>query len=289
MIHKTAIIQDGVVLGKEVGVGPYAVLEKGIRIGDNVRIGPYVHIKGNTEIGENNTIGTGAIIGEVPQILGAKENAGKLSIGSNNVIREYVTIHTSSSPDKITSIGDNNFLMMFSHIAHDCHLQNNIVICNGTLLAGHIDIEDNAFISANVGIHQFVRIGRLAMISGLSRINQDVPPFMMVVGDSKVCGLNLVGLKRAKFSREQINDIKKAFNILYRKKLNLKSSLSQLEEIDSAVIKEIVRFIYASKRGICGPRRSSFLEKIFLDYPYFIRTKIPIDIQFLKVRKEREG
>jgi len=165
--------------------------------------------------------------------------------------------------------------MACSHVAHDCKIANNVVICNGTLVAGHIEIGDNAFISGNVVIHQFVKIGRLAMIGGLSRVNQDVLPFMMVVGDSRVWGPNLVGLKRANFSREEINQIRKAYKILYRKERSLKNALEELEKLDSPVVKEMIVSILSSQRGICGPKRSALWEKLFLDYPYFARSKIP--------------
>lgn len=270
MIHPKAVIEQGSILGKDVCVGAYAVIEKGVKLADNVRVNPFAHVKGNTEVGENTFIGTGALVGEMPQILGMKENIGRLVIGKNNVFREYVTIHTSSAADKVTRIGDNNYLMGFSHIAHDCHLESNIVVCNGTLLAGHIEVADKAFISGNVAIHQFVRIGKLAMVGGLSRVNQDVPPFMMVLGNSRIFGLNLVGIKRADFSARESKDIRTAFNILYRKKSVLNNALKEIEQIDSDKVREIVSFIRCSKRGICGIKTNGFMEKIFLDYPYFL-------------------
>lgn len=274
MVHPKAVIDSSVVIDPSVEIGPYAVIEKGVIIAKNVCIGPYVHIKGNTSIGEGTAIATGAVIGEKPQSIGIKENAGKVIIGRNNVIREYVTIHNPGIAGKTTLLGDNNFLMAFSHIAHDCQLENNIVICNGALIAGHVHIQSNAFISGNVAVHQFVRIGRLAMVGGLSRVNQDVPPFMMVLGDSRVWGINAVGVKRAKFSLDDINQIKKAFSILYRKDLPLKKVAEQLKMLPSEKVREIGAFIDGSQRGICGPKRSSFWEKLFLDYPYFLGTTI---------------
>ena len=275
MIHPKAVIEKNVVLGDDVSIGPYVYLESGVRLGKGVKVSAFAHLKANTYVGENTFIGSGSVIGEVPQILDTKDAKGKVYIGKGNVIREYVTINCSSSPDKATSLGDNNFLMACSHVAHDCKIANNVVICNGTLVAGHIEIGDSAFISGNVVIHQFVKIGRLAMIGGLSRVNQDVLPFMMVVGDSRVWGLNLVGLKRANFSREEINQIRKAYKILYRKEMSLKSALEELEKLDSPVVKEMIVSILSSQRGICGPKRSALWEKLFLDYPYFARSKIP--------------
>jgi UDP-N-acetylglucosamine acyltransferase len=281
-IHPTAIIEKGAILEGEVEIEPYVIIEKDVRIGKKVRIGPFSHIKGNTEIRDNTFIGTGAVIGEVPQILRFKRNVGKVYIGKNNIIREYVTIHTSSAPDKITYIGDNNYLMGFAHIAHDCVLENDIIICNGSLLAGHVKVGSNAFISGNVVVHQFTRIGKLSMIAGLARVNQDVPPFMMVVGDSKVWGINLVGIKRAGLGADSLKDIKKAFNIIYRSRLPIKNAVEKLKNINSSEVKEIVEFILSSKRGICGPKRSTLKERIFLDYPYFLRNKIVTYDLFLK-------
>jgi len=281
-IHPTAIIEKGAVLEEGVCVGAYAVIEKRVHLEKNVKIGPRAYIKGDTHIGPNTFIGNGAVIGEAPQVLGIKDEAGKLRIGKDNIIREYVTVHTSMTEDCATVIGDNNFFMGFSHLAHDCQVGNNVIICNGALIAGHTHIQDRAFISGYVVVHQFARIGRLAMISGLARVNQDVPPFMLVVGDSRVWGINTVGLKRAGFSIGQLNNIKKAFSIIYRKNLGLKSALNELEQIESPEVKEITVFILSSKRGICGPKRSSFFEKIFLDYPYLIRTKIPSSKIFKK-------
>lgn len=285
MIHPQAIIEKAVILGQNVKIGPYAVLEKGVILGNNVVVSPFVHLKGNTYIGEDTFIGTGAVIGEGPQMLGVKESIGKVQIGRNNIIREYVTINSASSADKATILGDDNFLMAFSHIAHDCKIGNKVVICNGVLFAGFGEVQDGAFISGYVIIHQFVRIGRLTIISGLARINQDVPPFMMVVGDSRVWGLNLVGLRRAGFNRNDIKQIRKAHNFIYRKGLPLKKALAELEKIESDKVKEMIIFILSSMRGICGPQKGSFFERLFLDYPYFLRSKIPTNDLFLKSKQ----
>ena len=285
MIHPTALIDKEVIADRDIEVGAYAVLGKGVHLGKGVKISPFVHLEGDIFIDDNTFVGTGAVIGGAAQILGLKENTGRVRIGKNNIIREYVTINASSTPEKTTYIGNNNFLMAFSHIAHDCQLGNSIVVCNGALIAGHVQIQDNAFISGNVVLHQFVRIGRLAMIGGLSRVNQDVP-FMMLVGDSRIWGLNLVGLKRKGFSIKEISAVKEAFNILYRKSLSPKNALQELEQIGSQEAKEIKDFILYSKRGICGPNKSSLLEKIFLDYPYFLRNKIPTYDLFLRKRVE---
>ena len=286
LIDPKAIIENGALLDEDVSIGPYSVVEKSVKLGKGVKVSAFVHIKGDTCIGDNTFIGTGSVIGEGPQMLGVHKAEGKVRIGKNNIIREYVTINAPETKDSTTSLGDENFLMAFSHLAHDCKLANNIVICNGALVAGHVEIGERAFISGNVVVHQFVRIGRLAMIGGLSRLNQDVPPFMMVVGDSRVWGLNLVGLRRVKFSRDDLSQIKKAYNLLYRNKLPIKKALAELEKIDSEKVKEIIVFILSSKRGICGPKRNTLWEKLFLDYPYLLRTKIPTWREFLNSRQK---
>jgi UDP-N-acetylglucosamine acyltransferase len=284
-IDKTAIVDKNACIEADVTIGPYALVEKDVHLAKGVSIGPHAHIKGKTYLGESTSVGTGAVLGEVPQMLGIRQTEGKLYIGKNNIIREYVTIHTATKANCSTTIGNNNFLMGFSHIAHDCRLADNIVVCNGSLLAGCVEVGEGAFISGCVVVHQFVRIGKLAMIGGLSRVNQDVVPFMMVVGDSRVWGINLVGLRRASFARDEIKKIRKAYRLLYRKGLPLKEALSQLEPIDSKNVKEIFLFVLSSKRGISGPKKSSLWDKLFLDYPYFVRSKILTYDRFLKIRK----
>jgi len=270
----TAIINPEAEIAENVVIGAYCVIEGHVKIRKNTKISPYVHIKGNTTIGEGNLIHSGCIIGEKPQMLGLKEDIGKLVIGNNNTLREYVTIHTSTEEDGSTSIGNNNYLMVFSHIAHDCNLKNNITISNGSLLAGHVEIEDGVTLSGNASVHQFVKIGRLAIIGGLSRVTQDIPPFMMCMGNSKIWGINTVGLKRAGITSEEIRQIKKAYRILYRERLPVKKSIEKLEKINSTKIQEIVTFIKKSKRGIAGANRSTVFERIFLNYPFLIRQEI---------------
>jgi len=287
MIHSKSIVDKLATVEEGVDIGAYAIIENGVHLAKGVKVLPFAHIKGNTYIGENTFIGTGAVIGEVPQIAGFKDPAGKVYIGKNNIIREYVTIHSSMSEDKVTSLGNDNFLMAFSHIGHDCKISNNVVICNGALIGGHVEIGEKAFISANVGVHQFVRIGRLSIVGALSRANQDVLPFMMVLGNSKVWGLNLIGLKRASFSREDISAIRKAYNIIYRKKLSKKNIMSELEKIESDRVKETIVFMLSSKRGICSHKKSTFWEKLFLDYPYFLCTDISTKRSFSKVDREK--
>ena len=273
-IDKTAIVDRNAAIGENVKIGPYSIVEENVEIGANTKILPFCHIKGSTKIGKNNIIHTGSIIGEKPQMLGLKRELGHLSIGDNNIIREYVTINTSTEENNRTELGNNNYLMGFSHIAHDCRLGNNITISNGSLLAGHVEIEDSATISANTAIHQFVRIGRLAMIGGLSRVTKDVPPFMMLIGNSKIFGINTIGLKRAGFSTEEINEVKRIFTTIYRKKLPLNKILDELKKSNTVRTEEVIKFIESSKRGISGGKTSNLVEKLFLEYPLFAKQRV---------------
>ncbi|MBD3246877.1 MAG: acyl-ACP--UDP-N-acetylglucosamine O-acyltransferase [Candidatus Omnitrophica bacterium] len=281
-IHPTAVIEEGARLGSGVSVGPYAVIEAGVRLDDDVSIGPHAHVKGRTRVGAGTTIGTGAQLGERPQMRKNEPVPGNLEIGRGNVIREYVTIHVSTSPETATRIGDDNFLMGFSHVAHDCQLGDSITMCNGTLVAGHAQIESRAFLSGNVTVHQFVRIGQLAMIGGLARVNQDVPPYMMIVGDSRVWGLNVVGLRRAGVSREEMKLLKKAHAVLYRRGLSPRHAREELRKMDSPLIHSLSRFLDESRRGVCGPRKGTLWETLFLEYPYFVRTAVPAYRHFLR-------
>jgi UDP-N-acetylglucosamine acyltransferase len=283
-IHPTAIISPKAEIDENVEIGPYCVIEEGVKIENGTKLGPYVHVKGRTIIGRDNIIHTGCVIGERAQMFGLREDKGKLEIGNGNIIREYVTIHASTDEANGTKIGDNNYLMGFAHIAHDCKIGNQVIICNGTLLAGHVEVGDKAFISGNVVIHQFVRIGRLAMIAGLARVNQDVPPFMLLVGNSRIWGINLVGLKRAGFDGERIRKVKEIYEILYREGLPLNKALEKLQKINSDLSKEVLNFIRNSKRGISGPHRSKLLEKIFLDYPLLLRQNIKTYKLLRKIR-----
>jgi len=285
MIHPTAIISQKAVLKEDVEIGPYSVVDEGVTLQRDVKIGPFCHIKGATEIGENTSIYTGAVIGQPPQMSGSDFRDGKLYIGKNNIIREYVTIHTATSCDKKTHIGDSNYLMAFSHVAHDCHMSDHVVLCNGSLLAGHCHVGERAFISGNVVIHQFVRIGKLAMVGGLARVNQDVPPFLMVIGNSRIWGLNLVGLKRAGFASSDIKCVRGAFGSLYKKGLSLKSSLAEMAKTDSPYVRQMYDFITQSTRGICGYKTQSVFERIFLEYPSLIRARIATYQQFSQVKR----
>lgn len=253
LIHPTAIISPEAQLDTSVEVGPFSIIEGPVQIGANTRILSNVHISGNTRIGENNEIHMGAILGHIPQHKSYKNAESGLTIGNGNVIREYVSIHRAYHPGENTVIGDDNFLMGYSHIAHDCQVGNRIVLANGALLAGHAHVSDGANISGNVAVHQFVRIGALAMIGGLARVAKDVPPFMLVEGNSTVRGINAVGLRRAGFSLEERNKVKSAYKVLYRQGLNVPQAMEILQRhyADCRPVADLIDFIKKSVRGIC--------------------------------------
>ncbi len=251
-IHPTAIIDPRADLDEDVEVGPHAIIEEGVSIGARTRIGPFVHIQGQTEIGADNTIYTGATIGLPPQFIGFKGEATRTVIGTGNTIREYANINRALTMEGATIIGNNCFIMGFSHIAHDCILGNQVTLANGALLAGHVIVGDRAFISGNCGVHQFVRIGRLVMLGGMTRLTQDAPPFTIVVGDkAEVYGINTVGLRRAGLSSEVRNELRQLVHKVYRRDMTRSEALAAIE-VDALHDegREFVDFIKTSKRGV---------------------------------------
>ncbi|GAB5046385.1 acyl-ACP--UDP-N-acetylglucosamine O-acyltransferase [Thermodesulfovibrio sp. TK110] len=254
-IHKTAIISSKAEIDEDVVIGPYCIIGDNVRIGKGTRLINHVQIEGITEIGENCTIFPFTTIGFPPQDIKYKGEKTGVKIGNNNIIREYVTIHRASvSGDGWTVIGDNNFIMAYVHIAHDCKIGNSVIMANLATLAGHVQVEDFAFIGGLVAVHQFTRIGAYAMIGGFSGVGQDVPPFTMASGPrAKLYGLNSVGLKRRGFSEETINILKKAYKILFRDKLQLKEAIEKVKNELPQIpeIKHLIEFIEANKRGIC--------------------------------------
>ena len=246
-ISPTARIADDAEIGPNVSVGDHAVVGSGTRIMANAIIGPW------TTVGCNNTIHFGAVVGHDPQDFGYNGEESYAVIGDGNIIREYATIHRGNRAGTTTTIGNNNFLMIQSHVAHNCELGNNIILAGGALLAGHVVMEDRAIISGNCVVHQFCRIGRFSMMRGLSRTSKDVPPFCIMDDTHTVKSLNLVGLRRNGFDVKRVRALKNAFLILFRSGLNMQNALEQVEtdlEITDDV-RELLDFIRNSKRGVC--------------------------------------
>lgn len=254
-IHPTAIISKNSDVASDVDIGPHVVIEPNAKIGPGVKILANSYIFKHTEIGEGCVIHVGAVLGDVPQDVAFEGKKTYLKIGKNNIIREYVTIHRGTKENSSTTIGDNNFFMASSHVGHNCQIGNNVIVANGALLAGYVTAEDSAFISGNVVIHQYCRIGRLSIIGGFSGVNKDVPPFMSVRGPSVVWSINLIGLRRAKFKNETINEIKEAYNIIYHSNLNTEQAVKKILGTNPGKeVMYLVEFIKGSKRGICKYR-----------------------------------
>jgi UDP-N-acetylglucosamine acyltransferase len=254
-IHRTAIVDKSAEIDPSADIGSGVVIERGVRIHPGVRIMSNAYIFRGTEIGEGTVVHNGAVIGDEPQDHSYKGAETFTKIGKNNVIREYVTIHRGTTEGSSTIIGDNNFLMVQSHVGHNCVIEDDVVIANGALLAGHVRVEKEAFISGNVVFHQFCRVGRLVMIGGFTGVNKDVPPYMLVRGPSVVRGVNLVGLRRAGFSREVIKEIREAYKILFLSGMSTREAIAKIKDsFHSDEIAHFISFVEASERGICKYR-----------------------------------
>ncbi len=254
MIHPTAIVDKKAEIAGDVEIGAYSIIEEGARIGAGSKLGSHVVVQGSTTIGTNCTVSPFASIGGPPQDIGYKYEPTTVIIGNNNTIKEYVTINRGTMKGGgITEVGSNNFIMAYAHIAHDCKVGSNIIMANGATLAGHVEVSDFVIFSGLCAVHQFCKVGKYAFISGLTGIPKDVPPFVIAAGDrAKLYGLNLVGLERHNFSKEEILKLKKAYRILFRSALPLKTSLKIIrEELDGENIDYLTGFIESSQRGIC--------------------------------------
>ena len=252
-IHPTAQIDPKAQIAQDVEVGPFTIVGPEVSIDSGTKVGPNVNIEKWVKIGRDCKINHGAAIGGAPQIIGYQEKKSFVNIGDRTVIGEYVTVHRSGKEGGSTDIGDDCFMMAYSHVAHDCKLGKKVVVVNYTGLTGHIEVGDQATISGLVGLHQFIRVGRLSMVSGLSRIPKDILPFSLVEGNpANIRGLNVVGLKRSDISSESRKAIKHAFKILCWSELNTSQALEKIKS-EMAVegeVKEIVDFVESSDRGI---------------------------------------
>lgn len=253
-IHQTAIVHSNAKIAAGVEIGPYSIIGEHVTIGADTKIASHVLIEGWTTIGERNHIFSFSSIGAAPQDIGYKNEETYLIIGNDNVIRECATVHRATTKeDRKTVIGNRNFLMAYSHVAHDCKLGNNIIMANSVALGGHIVIGDHAILGGIVAVHQFARIGSYAIIGGQSAVTLDIPPYVSAAGNrAQLYGLNLVGLKRKGFNEQTISTLKKAYKIVFR------SGLTQDEAVQKAMgefpdcreVQTLVDFIKTSKRGI---------------------------------------
>jgi UDP-N-acetylglucosamine acyltransferase len=256
IVAPTARVHPDAAIGPRVRIGEFCVIESDVTVGADCLLEPYVYVKRWTSMGAGNEISSGTVLGTDPLDKGFNGARSYLRIGNGNKIREHYTISRGTEPESATEIGDGNFIMTSGHIAHNCRIGSQTVIASCALVAGYVEVEDQAFVSGGVVVHQFSKIGRLAMIGGNTRINMDVPPFFMYAGyNVQAKGLNLVGLRRAGYQASAISVLKKAYRTLYRSGLKLADALAKIEtEMATPETLHLVRFIRASERGICRER-----------------------------------
>lgn len=253
MIYPTAIVHPRAEIDPTVEVGPYSVIDEGVVLGPRCRVGPHVYLTGLTTIGADNVFHCGCVIGNVPQDLKYRGAPSRTRIGDRNTFRENVTVNRATDEAEDTVIGSNNLLMAGSHVAHNTCLGSHVILANGALLGGHVVVEDRAVISGNCLVHQFVRVGMLSMMQGGSAISKDLPPFTMARGGNTICGLNIIGLRRAGVSSEQRLELKRIYRLLFRSGLALRTALARAaEESLGDAARALVDFVAASRRGVCA-------------------------------------
>jgi UDP-N-acetylglucosamine acyltransferase len=254
-VHPTAIVDPRAELDRNVEVGAYCVIGAGVKIGNGSKLHPHAVIQGRTSMGEANVVFPFASVGSAPQDLKYKGEPSELLIGNRNTIREYVSLNPGTTGGgMVTRIGDQNLLMMYCHIAHDCIVGDRNVIANGATLGGHVIIEDNVIVGGLVGIHQFVRIGTGAILGAGSMVSKDVPPYCNATGDrAKLHGLNIEGLRRRGFDKATIAAIRKAYRIAFQSRLRIEDALNRIRHDIPAIpeIEKFIAFIAGSQRGVC--------------------------------------
>jgi UDP-N-acetylglucosamine acyltransferase len=260
-VHPTSIVSAGARHGTGLRVGPFAVIEENVTLGDDCEVRAHAVVKSHAVLGSGNRIHEGAVVGGEPQDLSFKGGEARLVIGDRNVIREGVTIHGSTKADGTTVLGSGCFVMAYSHVGHDGRLGDRVILANGTVLAGHVEVGDGAFLSGLVAVHQFCRIGRLAMVGGASKVVQDCLPFVIADGHpARACGLNVVGLRRAGVPVSQLRTLRLAYRLLLRSGLPRDAALERLSALDDPLVDEMVAFVRGSKRGIARSHRGGAEE-----------------------------
>jgi len=257
-IHPLALVSPESELGTGVTVAAFATIEAGVTIGENCSVGSGSVIKTGVTIGDHNEICEHAVIGGQPQHTARPETVGRIVIGNHNVFREGVSIHRALKPDGQTTVGDHNYLMAGAHLGHDTHLGHHCVFANNSLAGGHVVIEDHAFVSGAVAIHQFCRVGQFSMIGGHARVVQDVPPFMLIDGQSgSIVGLNTIGLRRAGYPADELTELKAAYRAIYRRGLSWTEVLETLKtEFTTGLASHLHTFLAQGRRGFVQERRS---------------------------------
>ncbi|MDA7950657.1 MAG: acyl-ACP--UDP-N-acetylglucosamine O-acyltransferase [Pirellulaceae bacterium] len=256
-IHPSAIISPKAILEDNVTVGPFCVIEEGVHVQAGTTLEYHVILKSGTTLGKNNYVYPQAILGGGAQHIKLSDKRGSLRIGDNNTIRENVTIHLGLGENDKTVIGDNNLFMVGAHIGHDSIIGSHCIFVNNTMIAGHVKVEDHAYIAGGAGIHQFCRVGQHAMVGAMAKLVQDAPPYVMIDGvTNKIVGLNLVGLRRKGFTRDELTDLKSAYRIIYRKNLRWEEIIETLKrEFPEGPVTEMVKFLSGGNRGFLRERR----------------------------------
>ena len=256
MLPPTAIIHPGAQLHESVRVGPYSVIDEHVTVGAGCELAPHVHLTGHTTIGAGNRFHTGCVIGDAPQDLKYDGETTWLIIGDRNRFREHVTVHRSNTPGEDTKIGTENFFMANSNVGHNSIIGNKVILANGLMIAGHVMIGDGAFIAGNAVVHQFCRVGTMAMMQGCAGVSLDLPPFTIVRGINGMCGLNSIGLKRAGFSSEERLQLKKAYHAIFLSDELLKDALEKARsEFTGVLAEQLIDFVATSQRGTCSHTR----------------------------------
>lgn len=257
-IHPAAIVSPDAQIAEDVEIGPFCIVEGGVEISDGCRLAARVSILTGTSLGRETVVSEGAVIGGLPQHTQAPEVVGRLVIGERNIIREHATIHRALNEGQSTVLGDDCMVMVGAHIAHDCHVGNHVILTNGTMLGGHVEIGERVCVGGNSAIHQFCRVGRLAMVGANTKVSQDLPPFMLADGATAlIVGLNKVGLRRSGMSRQEVRSLKDAYQLIYRAGLSFDATVAALQEqFTDGASAEYAEFFLSGKRGFVQERRS---------------------------------
>jgi UDP-N-acetylglucosamine acyltransferase len=258
-IAATARVHPNAIVGARCVIGEFCIVDQDVEIRADCRLEPYVWVKRWTTLGERNEISAGTVLGSDPLDKAFTGERSYLKIGSGNKIREHYTVSRGTKPESVTEVGDENYIMTSGHIAHNCRIGSHVVIASCALVAGYVDVGNQAFLSGGVVVHQFSTIGRLAMIGGNTRVNMDVPPFLLCSGfNVEPVGINVVGLQRAGFSTEEIAVLKRAYRLLYRSGLRAPEAVERIEaECPGENAREFAAFVRSSSRGVCRPSRSA--------------------------------
>jgi UDP-N-acetylglucosamine acyltransferase len=253
MIHPTAVIHPQAKIGANVRIGPCAVIDAGVELGDDCVVGPQVCLLGVTSIGKGNRFHAGCVIGDAPVDVKYTGEPTRLRIGDHNIFREHVTVNCANTLAEDTVIGSHNFLTPHAHVGHNTQVGNHVILGGGCFLAGHVIVQDRVFISGNCLVHQFCRIGTLAMMQGGAAVSKDVPPFTIAHGVNGICGLNVVGLRRAGLTPDQRLELKRLYRALFRSGQNLRPAVEAAQKtFTTEAAKTLLEFIASAKRGVCA-------------------------------------